>query len=76
MSVPSLPRYHPSSNSLRTAVEGFKSAAESEAEKVKKRKSDYSGPLYIVPNDVKSALDAFLKEVGSYPLKTMRLRLL
>lgn len=76
MSVSSLPRYYPSSNSLRTAVEGFKDAVEFEAEKVKKRKSDYSGSLYIVSNDVKGALDAFLKEVGSYPFKTMRLRLL
>jgi hypothetical protein len=77
MSVPSLPlpRYYLPSTSLRLVVEGLKGTAQSKADDAKKAKSDYSGPLYIRPNEVKSALEAFLDEVGSYNVNNMQLRL-
>lgn len=65
MSVPSLPRYYSPSNSLRSVVEGLEGTAQSKADEAKKGDSGYSGPLYITPNEVKRALEAFLKEVGS-----------
>lgn len=64
MFVPSLPRYYPPSTSLRSVVADLKATAQSKAEEAKRAKSDYSGALYITPNEVKSALEAFLKEVG------------
>jgi hypothetical protein len=74
MSVPSLPRYFLPSTSLRSVVEDLKGTAQSKADDVKRANSDYSGPLYIPPNDVESALEAFLKEVGSYNMNNMQLR--
>lgn len=68
MSLPSLPRYYLPSTSLRSVVENLKATAQSKADEAKRAKNDYSGPLYITPNEVKSALEAFLKEVGSYSM--------
>jgi hypothetical protein len=64
MSVPPLPRYIPPSNSLRSVVKDLEGTAQSKAEQAKKGNSGYSGPLYFTHSYVKSALEAFLKEVG------------